>query len=220
MEYGLGPFQRGNETTEFGCVLILVLMEYGLGQKWNDSQTYKTCLNPCFNGRLSLSDLQRDGNWVKGVSILVLMEYGLGPASISTTPSATTCLNPCSNGIWSQRNSWNGTHWLVCLFVLILVLMEYGLGRCWQRLYCWRLLVLILVLMEYSLGLVSTRLVALVIARLNPCSNGIWSRTFCLLNRYPGYPVLILVLMEFVLGQPRGKRLDLVGGGLILVTVE
>ena len=50
--------------------------------------------------------------------------------------------------------------------------------------------------MEYSLGLVSTRLVALVIARLNPCSNGIWSRTFCLLNRYPGYPVLILVLME------------------------
>ena len=36
----------------------------------------------------------------------------------------------------------------------------------------------------------------------------------------PVMEVLILVLMEFVLGQPRGKRLDLVGGGLILVTVE
>ena len=38
--------------------------------------------------------------------------------------------------------------------VLILVLMEYGLGPCWSRNQCHILVtVLILVLMEYGLGL-------------------------------------------------------------------
>ena len=61
---------------------------------------------------------------------------------------------------------------------LILVLMEYGLGRVWTISYWTTTKVLILVLMEYGLGhgpkldFIHQRA-----ARLNPCFNGIWSRT-------------------------------------------
>ena len=64
------------------------------------------------------------------------------------------------------------------LSVLILVLMEYGLGpvpadlqRAHQR------LVFILVLMEYGLEDESRIVGHFWNLLLNPCSNGIWSRT-------------------------------------------
>ena len=60
--------------------------------------------------------------------------------------------------------------------VLILVLMEYGLGpscgKGWGQVDC----VLILVLMEYGLGREKV-LIEVNGKGLNPCFNGIWSRT-------------------------------------------
>ena len=51
------------------------------------------------------------------------MEYGLRPEG--NTNEELIGLNPCCNGIWSQtllRLQWQQVHW-----VLILVVMEYGL---------------------------------------------------------------------------------------------
>ena len=62
-------------------------------------------------------------------------------------------------------------------YVLILVLMEYGLGQRRQYLFCRVTSVLILVLMEYGLGPDSWQYVADQLHSLNPCFNGIWSRT-------------------------------------------
>ena len=64
--------------------------------------------------------------------------------------SVCDSLNPCFNGIWS-RTAWQ-TQSQHGSWVLILVLMEYGLGH-WERSSKWTSLsVLILVLMEYGLG--------------------------------------------------------------------
>ncbi len=55
MEYGLGHYAQESKKVSQGSVLILVLMEYGLGEgdkSWYGTATY--------------------------VLILVLMEYGLG----------------------------------------------------------------------------------------------------------------------------------------------
>ena len=51
MEYGLGRSQKAAEYGVIGCVLILVLMEYGLGLvALLLIVIYSICLNPCFNG--------------------------------------------------------------------------------------------------------------------------------------------------------------------------
>ncbi len=57
--------------------------------------------------------------------------------------------------------------------------MEYGLGRYLGR-YIVRkpTAVLILLLMEYGLGQVISIMDTLTFAGLNPSFNGIWSRTF------------------------------------------
>ena len=62
--------------------------------------------------------------------------------------------------------------------------------------------VLILVLMEYGLGQYEMTAEAVIRLRsLNPCFNGIWSRTSVLANlRLMLVLVLILVLMEYGLG--------------------
>ena len=84
-------------------------------------------------------------------------------------------LNPCSNGICSLT-TWYCKTRLFCLWVLILVLMEYAL---WQQ---------------------QVRRNSRHWHRLNPCSNGI-----CSLTPHLSYPffhiliVLILVLMEYAL---------------------
>ena len=80
------------------------------------------------------------------------MEYGLGLATESGwTPESAACLNPCFNGIWSRTG--NGELPSVSLdVVLILVLMEYGLGQA------------------------SKKALFFQTASLNPCFNGIWSR--------------------------------------------
>ncbi len=87
-------------------VLILVLMEHGLGGLTIGASLI-ACLNPCSNGtwsrRITDSAVIND---VTVVLILVLMEHGLGVAC-SKVSSAGCCLNPCSNGTWSRSQY----HW-------------------------------------------------------------------------------------------------------------
>ena len=76
-------------------------------------------------------------------------------------------------GLWPQNFQFQG----LTQMVLILVLMEYGLWRCrTSTLFHW-LWVLILVLMEYGLWPVPILIVGEPQYGLNPCSNGIWSLT-------------------------------------------
>ena len=130
MEYGL----RGRSFPLLAGgihVLILVLMEYGLREGGILlASRGDTCLNPCFNGIWSASDLGLGWVnpisfcvlilvlmeyglratmglvyllWVSMVLILVLMEYGLRERVLSLTSEAEQSLNPCFNGIWSAR---------------------------------------------------------------------------------------------------------------------
>ena len=55
------------------------------------------------------------------------MEYGLGPSWQARMEERPVSLNPCFNGIWSRTNE--SGHYRAGTPVLILVLMEYGLGR-------------------------------------------------------------------------------------------
>ena len=64
----------------------------------------------------------------------------------------------------------------------------------WDNFIIW---VLILVLMEYGLWLTAVRLTSLSRAGLNPCSNGIWSLTIFFFWSEESRSVLILVLMEY-----------------------
>ena len=111
------------------------------------------------------------------------------------------CLNPCCNGIWSRTGlTIRNVHYIAG--VLILVVMEYGLGQ-WgrNRIRRWRS-VLILVVMEYGLGLCSYRQIEDLATCLNPCCNGIWSRTLSYSFTFFGrFSVLILVVMEYGLGH-------------------
>ena len=81
------------------------------------------------------------------------MEYGLGRYCSKNSGDTGGSLNPCFNGIWSRtpKRSVRGDEGVD---VLILVLMEYGLGPTGAT--------VLLVLLQRS---------------LNPCFNGIWSRT-------------------------------------------
>ena len=165
-------------------VLILVLMEYGLGRSHRGV------------GR-GLSSL---------VLILVLMEYGLGRDLRGVEGRNLLCLNPCFNGIWSRTEEATDL-WAEYDEVLILVLMEYGLGGV-NGLPLHKIkFVLILVLMEYGLGPSASNVIFTITKRLNPCFNGIWSRTLKTMRVINTiFAVLILVLMEYGLGD-RGRLL-------------
>ena len=106
-------------------VLILVVVEYGLGVSLRSSPTRKhLCLNPCCGGI-----------WSRRKQLLsLLLMGGLNPCcggiwsrSVwGLAKNCQECLNPCCGGIWSRRDrdgalSRQGT-------VLILVVVEYGLG--------------------------------------------------------------------------------------------
>ena len=115
-------------------VLIRVLMADGLWVwDWTREVYNEDRLNPCSNGRWSLSSDQvcnncrcwslnpcSNGRWSlrhttispsgksKCVLILVLMADGLWGWSIMYDGSRLTSLNPCSNGRWSLRHSLTG----------------------------------------------------------------------------------------------------------------
>ena len=62
--------------------------------------------------------------------------------------------------------------------VLILVVMEYGLGRCTMTMTkTKKSIVLILVVMEYGLCADISRVVQFTKSYLNPCFSGRWSLT-------------------------------------------
>ena len=81
-------------------------MEYGLGQK-EARDLYiniSNRLNPCFNGIWSRT-----------------------PTNVAISVVLSARLNPCFNGIWSRTHRYRDDSGCV-KNVLILVLMEYGLG--------------------------------------------------------------------------------------------
>ena len=77
-------------------------------------------------------------------------------------------------GLWLRYLSCDR---LLRLYVLILVLMEYGLWHDVAEGIVKSFKVLILVLMEYGLWLDKDVVADYQDRRLNPCSNGIWSLT-------------------------------------------
>ena len=87
------------------------------------------------------------------------------------------CLNPCFNGIWS-RTLFTGTAKMQ---------IEYGLNPCFNGIW------------SRTAG--GSWVSGEDQRRLNPCFNGIWSRTIKNLLQLCRQKVLILVLMEYGLGQ-------------------
>ena len=105
VEYGLWAKSLSWETTA-SAVLILVLVEYGLWdylcRKYR--KTPRPCLNPCFSGIWSVSQLSIRVRRPRGVLILVLVEYGLWVFQPGVGATVVwTRLNPCFSGIWSVR---------------------------------------------------------------------------------------------------------------------
>ena len=151
-------------------------MEYGLWLRLVKRGYAMRSLNPCSNGIWSLT-------WQKMYFVntsLCLNPCSNGIWSLTLPPPLgkrlIICLNPCSNGIWSLTQVAQEAN--KSSEVLILVLMEYGLWpsknlEIETQLLC----VLILVLMEYGLWHGHGTQVHVPLARLNPCSNGIWSLT-------------------------------------------
>ena len=90
-------------------------------------------------------------------------------------PLMHQCLNPCFNGIWSRTphkfRSMATLNSLNPCFNGIWSRTTYELADCKGR------AVLILVLMEYGLGLHPLMFNQSCGCGLNPCFNGIWSRT-------------------------------------------
>ena len=141
---------NGKPVMEVVTVLILILLEYGLQRRSN-------CDTAILRGVLILIlleyGLQRPGNWPErqkcAVLILILLEYGLQPWDKVREIMKRECLNPYSTGIWSATTSfycqetgleclnpystgiWSATenheHIVTHCYVLILILLEYGL---------------------------------------------------------------------------------------------
>ena len=75
--------------------------------------------------------------------------------------------------------------------------------------------------MEFGLGELQEVKDAVVELCLNPCFSGIWSRSIGLyLVGHPYVPVLILVLVEFGLGDQTMETIQINDDVLILVLVE
>ena len=89
------------------------------------------------------------------------------------------------------------------MYVLILILLEYGLQPKTGKLFFTFGTVLILILLEYGLQQCFRRLQTKESIRLNPYSTGIWSATvFTIPQEFEIFGVLILILLEY--GLQRG----------------
>ena len=109
-------------------VLILVLVDVGLGRLHAPLQRNLPRLNPCFSGCWSRTE-----------------KY----ASLEFT--AVGCLNPCFSGCWSRTHA---AEYGLSAFdrVLILVLVDVGLGHSKWLPKLFEVRVLILVLVDVGLG--------------------------------------------------------------------
>ncbi len=136
------------------------------------------CLNPCFNGRWSLtSDMNAYLGNAFSVLILVLMEDGLWLFVTKKGAKAFDSLNPCFNGRWS----------LTLMKMLLMIVTIISLNPCFNgrwsltmkaNLFASCVQVLILVLMEDGLWQRGTKGESENYFGLNPCFNGRWSLTF------------------------------------------
>ena len=129
MDVGLGPRRAEIRAHPQRGVLILVLVDVGLGPVGMSPRTKGTVgLNPCFSGCWSRTlSLPLADDEQRAVLILVLVDVGLGHCT-----SCSTC--------------WR-------LSVLILVLVDVGLGHPVSGLWDWtKEVVLILVLVDVGLG--------------------------------------------------------------------
>ena len=105
MEYALGELMAQRSAKMLSLVLILVVMEYALGEQNQQPFKYNTheCLNPCCDGICSRSP------------------------STSKQGEILRRLNPCCDGICSRSlDKCQQTN--KSINVLILVVMEYALG--------------------------------------------------------------------------------------------
>ena len=97
--------------------------------------------------------------------VLLLMEYGLGLShGCGHGAKSSNSLNPSFNGIWSRTHCSYSNWWNLPRTVLILLLMEYGLGR------------------SISVGGSQQN-----VSSLNPSFNGIWSRTIKYISLWDRY---------------------------------
>ncbi len=105
MEDGLGEQQKKEQKRHLVEVLILVLVEDGLGDHLQPFQSDGLCarLNPCFSG-----------GWSRR-------------KRTETLNSTMHRLNPCFSGGWSRRAKYQRQYESITR-VLILVLVEDGLG--------------------------------------------------------------------------------------------
>ena len=109
-------------------------------------------------------------------------------------------LNPCFSGGWSRRAMTVAVA-LYALLVLILVLVEDGLGVLQTKRIFHVFHVLILVLVEDGLGESKKYSYKNSGKSLNPCFSGGWSRRIIKIKSPQRYDiVLILVLVEDGLG--------------------
>ena len=129
------------------------------------------------------------------------MEDGLGEiGERGASCSIARSLNPCFSGGWSRSTKSAVVVDDECV-VLILVLVEDGLGGTILAAPDTDTAVLILVLVEDGLGARENRGgYGYVRLSLNPCFSGGWSRSVHRLEGRHGRLVLILVLVEDGLG--------------------
>ena len=103
VDVGLGPPGAATITVTLTAVLILVLVDVGLGLGILGGIAATAGLNPCFSGCWSRTDDKDDSD------------------------TSEDSLNPCFSGCWSRTGSSQRVG--RCSFVLILVLVDVGLGH-------------------------------------------------------------------------------------------
>ncbi len=105
------------------------------------------------------------------------MEHGLGRLYKENKEVLHTIwsLNPYFNGTWSRTTESSLA--IIEKNVLILILMEHGLGQLLESSLGSTAMVLILILMEHGLGHKKSELRTMLTTCLNPYFNGTWSRT-------------------------------------------
>ena len=108
------------------------------------------------------------------------MEDGLGAAAKKLIANLPSGLNPCFSGGWSRRYLYK-TKWQLLKEVLILVLVEDGLGGNISIFSAIENTVLILVLVEDGLGACMIKAINPTKDGLNPCFSGGWSRSLKIL---------------------------------------
>ena len=107
LEYGLGEDKKAITCHSELTVLILIMLEYGLGGLHKEIAKDTASLDVLI---LIMLEYGLGVPYVYGlilvfqVLILIMLEYGLGVATERLNASLKGCLNPYYAGIWSRRS--------------------------------------------------------------------------------------------------------------------